>query len=152
MIVRTHILLLAMAVGIAGCVVPKSEPSQPGQATVCRAHTDRHLLQIDVGSKTYCRPIHRARATTIDDGGVTRTVVLIATLVDREIVEQPTAQRYKLYATDGFTHGGYATWDNLRHGYIELATRKVVFAESQKLPHSFRIKDVYRIEVLPPQP
>jgi hypothetical protein len=110
---------------------------------------DRGCIQIDVAGASHYRVIPREQAVTVDDGGRSRTAVPLIALIDAEITASPENWRYKFYAADGFTHGGYATWANLQRGYIELDTRKLVFAASEGLPHSFRVKDAYRIELSP---
>lgn len=119
-------------------------------ADACHPREDKGCFQIDVDGRSHARRIPTERAISVEDGEVTRNAVPLSALLEGGVVEDPTQQRYKLYATDGFTHGGYATWENLQHGYIEVDTRKVFFDASQNLSHSFRIKDAYRIEVLPP--
>jgi hypothetical protein len=145
-------LALALCLFACGAKTANAPPAGSEEAPSCRALEDRSCFRIDVAARAHYCVIPRARAVVIDDNGVRRTAVPLAALFDAEIVQEPEKWRYKLYATDGFTHGGYATWKNLQHGYIELETRRVVFAASENLPHSFRIKDAFRIEVLPRAP
>ncbi len=152
MVRRSALYVSLFTVFLLGCgskPAAVSGGAAPG-ADTCRPRQDKGCFQIDLDGHSHALRIPTERAVSVDDGGVTRNAVPLAALFDEDVVADPTRWRYKLYATDGFTHGGYATWDNLQHGYIEVGTRKVFFDASQNLSHSFRIKDAYRIELLPP--
>jgi hypothetical protein len=142
---RLTCLLLVAAVGCGGRA-PAADSAVGRPA--CDPKADRACFRIDSGDKVIYRVIPSDRATSIDDGGRSRTVVPLTALIDATAVGNPAGKRFKFYATDGFTHGGHATWENLQHGYIEVETRKLIFDASQELPHSFRIKDAFRVEVL----
>jgi hypothetical protein len=131
----------------------RATPAPPGASAdtaTCRPLEDKGCFQVDFGDRSVYLQIPRQRAVTVEDSGVSRTAVPLVVLLEGAGISEPGGWRYKLYASDGFTHGGHATWENLRHGYLEIDTRKVFFEAAQGLPHSFRIKDAYRIELSRP--
>ena len=142
--------VLAAVIGCGGSARTARTAPEPREAEVCDAQTDRRCFRINVDGRALQRRIPGDRATTIDDGGVERVVVPLTEVIDADAIGNAAERRYKFYATDGFTHGGYATWENIRNGYIEIDTRKLIFAPSQDLSHSFRIKDAFRVEALAP--
>ena len=70
-------------------------------------------------------------------------------LYGRYIVSDPENFRYQIYGTDDYTFGGYATWQNMENGYIEVVTRRTIFDENQNLDSSFRVKFSYKIVISP---
>ncbi|MBN2495908.1 MAG: hypothetical protein JXR96_15055 [Deltaproteobacteria bacterium] len=118
----------------------------PGE---CDGLEDTNAFEIQRGESSFCRYLDRFESFEFQDGDYTRTVIRLAELVDAEVAEVPEDFRYMIYGTDGYTFGGYATWDNIQNGYIELGTRRVVWEPSQELPHSFRVKDAYLMVCTP---
>lgn len=115
----------------------------------CDVAVDMNCLQIVRGESVYYQRISKHQTLEFDDKGTPRTVVRLADLIEVKITDEPDAWRYQIFGSDGFTFGGYATWDQMMGGYMEVGTRRVVWEPALELPDSWRVKDSTRIELSP---
>ncbi|MBN1772815.1 MAG: hypothetical protein JXB32_16210 [Deltaproteobacteria bacterium] len=122
------------------------EEVEPGP---CDGMTDTNCLEIQVGERMLYRRLDAYETQEIDDDGTVRTVVYLPDLIDEEVTPTPEDYRYQGWGTDGYTYGGYATWDNMLQGYIELGNRRLYWDPSQLLPNSWNVKDTYLLVLSP---
>jgi hypothetical protein len=115
----------------------------------CDAMTDKNCVEIHRGESVYYRHIDYYPTSEFDDKGTVRTVIDLADLIDPEVAEEPDAWRYQIFGTDGYTFGGYAQWDQVLQGYMEVGDRRVVWEPALELPDSWRVKDAYLITLSP---
>ena len=115
----------------------------------CDGMTDTNCLQIQLGEEMFYRRLDGYETQDIDDEGTTRTVVYLPDLIDEAITATPEDYRYQGYGTDGYTYGGFATWENMLNGYIELGNRRLYWDPSQLLPNSWNIRDTYLLVLSP---
>jgi hypothetical protein len=115
----------------------------------CDAMTDKNCLEIHRGESVYYRHIDYYPTSEFDDKGTVRTVIDLADLIDPEVAEEPDAWRYQIFGTDGYTFGGYAEWDHMLQGYMEVGARRVVWEPALELPDSWRVKDAWLITLSP---
>ncbi|GEM_PF-2692652 len=115
----------------------------------CDALADFNCVEIIKGESVFYQKLDRHNAIEFDDKGTPRTVVRLSDLIESDIVATPTAWRYQIFGTDGFTFGGFAEWNHLQQGYMELGSRRVVWEPVLELPDSWRVKDSSRIVLSP---
>lgn len=117
--------------------------------TPCDSITDKNCIQIQRGESIYYRRPAEYKSFEYNDKGITRTVIRLSEMFDANIAENLTKWRYSLLATDGYTFGGYASWDQITQGYLELGSRRVMWEPILELPDSWRVKDLYKIVLSP---
>ncbi len=122
-------------------------PGIPGDK--CDAMTDKNCVEIHRGESVFYRHIDYYPTFEFDDKGTVRTVIHLHELIDPEVAEEPDAWRYQIFGTDGYTFGGYAEWDHMLQGYMEVGVRRVVWEPALELPDSWRVKDAYLITLSP---
>jgi hypothetical protein len=115
----------------------------------CDAMTDKNCVEIHRGESVYYRHIDYYPTSEFDDKGTVRTVIDLADLIDPEVAAEPDAWRYQIFGTDGYTFGGYAEWDHMLQGYMEVGARRVVWEPALELPDSWRVKDAWLITLSP---
>jgi len=120
-----------------------------GDDRTCEALSDPGCFEIDRGEARLFRWIADYPTFEFDDEGTARTVIHLGELVDDEVVPDPESWRYQVYGTDGYTFGGFATWENIRNGYLEVGSRRLVFEPSQELPRAYRVRDAYLMVLTP---
>ena len=120
-----------------------------GGHEACDGMTEPDCFEIHKGETVIYRHLSDYSTLEFDDDGTVRTVARLQEIVGLDMVDDPSAWRYQVYGTDGYTFGGFATWTNIENGYIEPGIRKVVFEPSQELPHSFRVKDAWKMVLSP---
>ena len=145
MLRRCVTLLLPLALACAS--TPQDEATPAAATSACDVRSDRSCIAIERDGARRIRRLTDYTPVRVDDRGTLRTVIRLSDLIDAEIAPKPHTWRFKLYATDGFTHGGHASWPNLQHGFIELKSRRVFFADSEGLPNTYRVRDTYLIEL-----
>lgn len=128
-------------------LVPDEQVEDPW--AFCDALTDTNCLEIVRGEKTWYQKLDRHPTIQFDDEGTPRTVVRLSDLIESDIAADPGLWRYQIFGTDGFTFGGFATWDQMMQGYMELGARRVVWEPALELPDSWRVKDSYQIVLSP---
>lgn len=126
------------------------------QPISCDPMTDNNCFEVDKGETKVLRLINKCASfdyNDVDQGETTvRTVIKLTDLVGTDVVGDPENWQYQVYGTDGYTFGGYATWTNVLHGYMDVNERRVVFEPEQNLPRSYRVKDSYRMVISPAGP
>lgn len=120
-----------------------------GATGECNALTDKNAIEVVRGEQTFCRYLSDYDSFSYQVDVYSGTAINLHELIDEEITTTPDSWRYQVYGTDGYTFGGFATWTNMLRGYLELTTRRVIFELDQELPHSFYVKDAYRIVLTP---
>lgn len=137
--------------GIDQAVEPELVPDEQVEDpwAFCDALTDTNCLEIVRGEKTWYQKLDRHATMQFDDKGTPRTVVRLSDLIESDIASDPGLWRYQIFGTDGFTFGGFATWDQMMQGYMELGARRVVWEPVLELPDSWRVKDSYQIVLSP---
>jgi hypothetical protein len=115
----------------------------------CDSLGNKDCVEIRRGEKVFYRHVSDYDVTDYDDKGTVRTVIRLYDLVDEHVAAEPEKWRYQLFGTDGFTFGGFANWDQMLQGYMEVGSRRVVWEPILELPESWRVKDTYRIEMSP---
>ncbi|NMC69352.1 MAG: hypothetical protein GYA57_04690 [Myxococcales bacterium] len=135
----------------AADVLPDVEDTPPEEVDPgpCDGVTNVNCLQIQLGETMFYRRLDDYETQDIDDEGTTRTVVYLPDLIDEAVTPRPEDYRYKGYGTDGYTYGGFATWENVLNGYIELGNRRLYWDPSQMLPNSWNVRDTYLIVLSP---
>lgn len=122
----------------------------------CDPMTDKDCLQIEKGEAKVLRLISRYTTmsyTDVDQGTTTQmTVAKLTDIIGTDVVPDPENWKYQIYGTDGYTFGGFATWTNMQHGYLEPGSRLVVWEPEQNLPRAYRVKDSYRVVISPAGP
>ena len=126
------------------------------QPVNCDPMNDKNCFEVDKGETKVLRLINRYNAfdySDVDQGETTvRHVIKLTDLVGTDVVPDPGNWQYQIYGTDGYTFGGYATWTNIQHGYVDVNERRVVFEPEQNLPRAYRVKDSYRMVISPAGP
>lgn len=148
-------LSVALVFGALGC--GQADGSDPTGDTgahddhgTCEPLTNPACIALQRGETLYDRwladyPSHQYQSQY--DGAL--TVIDLADLVDSEVAADPSAYRYQIFGTDGYTFGGFATWTNIQSAYLDVVTRLTVFDASQQLPHSYDVKESYLIVLTP---
>ena len=148
-------VLLAQATLLAGCGGgADNQPAGDQDGTmdhgVCEPLTNRQCIEIQRGEAVFHRWLVDYDSFSYDSQyNGTIEVISVAELIDIKVTDDPSAYRYQIYGTDGFTFGGFASLANMENAYMEVSTRLTVFDESQQLPHSFNVKDSYLIVLAP---
>ncbi len=135
--------MLLLMLCLAGCGAKPAIVNAPA----CDARGDSACLEIVRDGVVFYRRIDGLPTLTIDDGGIERTVVPLASVLQPDLPPPLDDWHLKIIAVDGFSHGGFADWTNIEHGYLEVGTRRVVFTADQYLPDTFRVHDAYRMEL-----
>jgi len=120
-----------------------------GSGEDCDALNNKNAIEIKIGEQVFCRYLVDYETVEFNVDTYSGTGIRLYELLDEEIAETPENWRYKLYGTDGYTFGGYLTWENMLSGYIELVTRRVIFEPDQELDNSYFVKDSYLIVMSP---
>jgi len=115
----------------------------------CDALGNAECMEIQRGEAVTHRWLARYSSFSYDDRGTERTVIRLAELIDAEVTATPERFRYQVYGSDGYTFGGYATWEQLQQAYVELGSRRIIFEPALELPHSYAVKDAYLIVLSP---
>ncbi len=115
----------------------------------CDVATDTNCIEIVKGESVFYQKIGRHPTMEFDDEGTPRTVVRLSDLIEADAIPEPDAWRYQIFGSDGFTFGGYASWDQMMQGYLEVGARRVVWEPVLELPDSLRVKDSVRIVLSP---
>lgn len=146
-------LLLFLAVMSAcGQADNENEPGM-GDATPqrgeCNARDDINCIEIQIGEQKFHRWFADYQSLTYTYEADEYTVMHLHELIDSDITNEPQNYRYQMYGTDGYTFGGFASWENMQNGYMVLGERRVLFDPSQQLPHSFNVKLSYLMVLSP---
>ena len=120
-----------------------------GDWSYCDAKVDTNCLEIHRGESVFYQRISKFDTLEFDDEGTPRTVVKLSDLIQAEITETPENFRYQVFGTDEYTFGGYASWDQVMQGYMEVGARRVIWEPTLELPDSWGVKDSYRIQLSP---
>ena len=129
--------------------VEADAPAEEVEPGPCDGMTDVNCLEIQLGERMFYRRLDGYETQELDDEGTIRTVVYLPDLIDEAVTPTPEDYRYQGYGTDGYTYGGFATWDNMLNGYLELGNRRLYWDPSQLLPNSWNIRDNYLIVLSP---
>ncbi len=162
-----HLLLLLLLLTLWGCddsgtqdnttqgnntqgnTINNTSSAENNLITTCDGMTETDCVEIHIGERVYPLRLGSFTPFAYDDEGESKMVVTLSDLIIEEATETPQNFRYQIWGTDGYTFGGYATYTNMQNGYIEVATRRVIFDPAQELPNSYNVKDTYKITLSP---
>ena len=117
--------------------------------TPCDGLGDSDCVQVHRGESVFYRRPSHFESLQVMDRDTPRTVIRLTALIDAEVTDDPVAWRYQFIGVDNYTFGGFATWDQLQQGYMEVGSRRVIWDPTLELPDSWRVKDTWRVVLSP---
>lgn len=121
-----------------------------GDERQCDALNTSECVEIRVGESVFYRFIADYESFQYEDPRHgTFEVIKWADMIDERIVSSPEEYRYQVIGTDGYTFGGYVTWDDMQLAYLNINTRRTTFDDVSDLDASYNVKDSYLLTLVP---
>jgi hypothetical protein len=148
-------IVAVAALCVASCGLEQATRNgADGQGSVdrgdCNAMTDSRCIEVRKGESVFHRWVDDYEAVPRESTSqAALTVIRWADMIDDEVTSSPEAFRYQIYGTDGYTFGGFASWQDIQRANLEVGTRRTTFNADAGLGDSFNVRDSYLLVLSP---